>query len=265
MLKYEEYFPSIRNSIWFRYYLIFIQQRRKRKPLVKVKYDGCEYHHIVPRCYLPKKFWKDKDNIILLTTREHFIAHLILWRTFRDSSCTQAFEYMSTRKGYEERLNSRQFSQLKVENKQFKKKRKRENFHHTEESKRKMSKSHMGLSPSKETRKKISRSSQGRKLTEETKQKLRSRKVTEETRKKLSESAKNQKPTMLGKHHKEETKLKMSNSEKGKFVSKETREKQSKSKKGRHWCHDPKTGENRMLFELPEEGWEWGYFPKNSV
>ena len=264
MLKYEEYFPSIRNSIWFKYYLIFIQQRRKRKPLVKVKYDGYEYHHIVPRCYLPKKFWKDKDNIILLTVREHFIAHLILWRTFRDSSCTQAFEYMTSRKGYKERLNSRQFSQLKAENKQFKKKRKRENFHHTEESKKKMSESHIGLSPSSETREKIRRSSLGRKLSEEAKLKISQRNITEETRRKLSESAKKQKPTMLGKHHSEETKLKISQAHLGKRYTEESKAKMSKAKKGRHWCHDPLTKENRMLFNLPK-GWEWGYIPKNSV
>lgn len=37
-----------------------------------------ERHHIIPRCL----GGKDKDNIVLLPTRYHFIAHLLLWKSY---------------------------------------------------------------------------------------------------------------------------------------------------------------------------------------
>lgn len=104
-------------------------------------------------------------------------------------------------------------------------------FHHTGETKRRLSIKHKGKSISEETRKKLSESNKGCKNafygkhhTEETKEKLRIPK-TEETRKKLSESNK-------GKHLTIETRQKISEAGKGRKHSRETRMKISKSHEG---------------------------------
>ena len=92
-MKYEEYFPSERNDVHYQRYIRFIEERRLiSRPIKRIKWDGYEYHHIVPKCYLSKELWKDEENIIILTCREHFIAHLILWKAFDDYSMTTAIK-----------------------------------------------------------------------------------------------------------------------------------------------------------------------------
>lgn len=44
-----------------------------------------EKHHIIPRC-INKELYTDADNIIKLTPREHFIAHLILSKCYLSKS-----------------------------------------------------------------------------------------------------------------------------------------------------------------------------------
>jgi len=112
------------------------------------------------------------------------------------------------------------------------------NKHHCEESRRKMSKSHIGKKQSEETKKKQSESHKGKKLSKEHiknlseshKGKLLGYKQSEEHKRNLSESHKN--PS-------EETRKKMSKAKKGNKnalgckYSEETRKKMSESKKGK--------------------------------
>lgn len=60
-----------------RLYQRFIESRPVRK---KVPGDGLERHHVLPRCLGGKN---TIDNIVVLTPREHFIAHRLLhkWTT----------------------------------------------------------------------------------------------------------------------------------------------------------------------------------------
>ena len=90
--------------------------------------------------------------------------------------------------------------------------------HHSEETKRKLSKANKGKHLSVETRKKISKALKGKKPYER----------TEETRRKVSEALK-------GKHHpiSEETKRKISEALKGKKLSEEHRRKLSEANKGK--------------------------------
>lgn len=64
--------------------------------------------------------------------------------------------------------------------------------------------------------------------------------VSKETKRKLSEINKGYKHPNYGKHLSEETKLKISKSEKGKCVSSETRRKSSESHKGKHLPEEQK-------------------------
>ena len=109
-----------------------------------------------------------------------------------------------------------------------------------------------GKSPSKETREKMSKAMSGenspnfgKHLPEETRKKISEslsgenhpnfgKHLSEETRKKISESKIGENNPMFGKHfsHSEETKRKISNTEKGKIISIETREKLSEINTG---------------------------------
>ena len=56
-------------------------QHRKINKLTKSPTCYCELHHITPKCMNGK----DKpENLINLTAREHYIAHLLLWKHYKD-------------------------------------------------------------------------------------------------------------------------------------------------------------------------------------
>ena len=81
-----------------------------------------------------------------------------------------------------------------------------------------------GWIPSEETRKKISKAQKGRKLSEEHKRKIgensKSMWENEKYRNKMSEKKKGENNPNYGKHHSEETKKKISKSQKGKYIGK---------------------------------------------
>ena len=41
----------------------------------------CETHHIIPKS---EGGSNDKSNLVNLTAREHYIAHLLLWKIYKD-------------------------------------------------------------------------------------------------------------------------------------------------------------------------------------
>tara|TARA_R110000803_G_C11817563_1_gene301525 strand:- start:48 stop:536 length:489 start_codon:yes stop_codon:yes gene_type:complete len=131
--------------------------------------DGyVEWHHIVPRCLGGSD---DRDNLVPLTAREHFICHWILTRIHPDNiSLKRAAFLMSTsRKGL--KVSSRTYQELK------------ENLSHSEE-----------------TKLKISKSKEGRKRPP----------MTEEQKEKISIAMKGKPAHNKGSKMSEETKLKMS-------------------------------------------------------
>jgi group I intron endonuclease len=127
-------------------------------------------------------------------------------------------------------------------------------FHHSEETKKKMSESaknqpprseeyrknlsegHKGYVPSEETRKKLSEIGKKRKNSEETRKKIsesnKGRIKSDEEKKKISESKKGKPGTFKGKKHTEESKEKIAEKRRGTKPSEETRKKMSESRKG---------------------------------
>lgn len=108
--------------------------------------------------------------------------------------------------------------------------------HHTEESKQKLRKSHLGKKASEETRKKLSELCKGEKHwnygkhhSEETREKIRiantGKHPSEETRQKMSESRKGENNGFYGKCHTEESKQKNREAHLGKKASEETKQK----------------------------------------
>lgn len=69
--------------------LISVKKTENRKKGNGVYY---EKHHIIPRWLGGKD---TKDNLILLTPKEHFIAHMLLWKHYRDRSSALAFHRMT--------------------------------------------------------------------------------------------------------------------------------------------------------------------------
>lgn len=112
---YEEFFPEKRDDLHFMRYKKFIFSREKRE----LEKDGFEKHHIVPRSFLPSnKKNRDENNVIYLSYKEHFIAHMILWKAF-GGKMAHAFYFMShpnSNSGLKEnRLTVRQYEQLKLD------------------------------------------------------------------------------------------------------------------------------------------------------
>jgi hypothetical protein len=66
---------------------------------IKLKKEGeyFEGHHIIPKCkggLGNSNRPKNNTNIVLLTAREHFLAHWLLWRIYRDRQMALAFSRM---------------------------------------------------------------------------------------------------------------------------------------------------------------------------
>ena len=91
------------------YIKVYNQLISKRKN--EIITDGYyERHHILPKSM---GGGNNKDNIVILTAREHFIAHWLLWRAYRTPSMAYAFNMMTTNKYGERYCNSRGFEEAK--------------------------------------------------------------------------------------------------------------------------------------------------------
>lgn len=103
-------------------------------------------------------------------------------------------------------------------------------FHHTEETKRRLSEANKGKPKSDETKRKLSEAHKGKQVSEETKRKLseahKGNHPSEETSQKMSEARK-------GKHKSEEWRRKVSEAQKGRKLSEEHRRKLSEAHKGK--------------------------------
>lgn len=90
----------------------FIQDRLKKNPerlLQKKNGNYFEGHHIIPKSKGGRgnsSRPKNNENIVLLTAREHFLAHLILWRIYRDRSSALAFHRMLSKNNKQNRITS---------------------------------------------------------------------------------------------------------------------------------------------------------------
>lgn len=94
-------------------YTQLIDSRKQRVTNPDVYY---EKHHIVPRCLGGTNH---KSNIVKLTAREHYIAHLLLYKSAHDENtkirmayALNAFKYLSCDK---RQINSRQYDVIKRE------------------------------------------------------------------------------------------------------------------------------------------------------
>lgn len=81
-----------------------------------------EIHHVVPKC---QGGCNDKDNLVLLTAREHYLCHFLLWRAERcNSSLFLAYHKMTFSSNPNQQrkfmLSSKQYEILKRTNSDIK-------------------------------------------------------------------------------------------------------------------------------------------------
>jgi len=93
-------------------YFIFIELRQYR---ILPKEEYTEKHHIWPVAFgASRSYSKESWNIIELTAREHYIAHLLLWKAF-GGKMANAFCVLANKTRECAGLTSRQYEQLKLE------------------------------------------------------------------------------------------------------------------------------------------------------
>jgi hypothetical protein len=181
-------------------YQKFIESRKNR---IIPENVYTEKHHIIPKSLGGNNF---PDNLITLTAREHFIAHLILWKAYGEPM-TIAFWMMQHRCiktcKHSCKITSRQYEVLK------------------KDFSEKISETNRSRFCTEETKKKISESHKGEKCY------LFGKHLSEETRKKIGEWGKNRHPS-------EVTLKKMGKAQKGRVHSEESKRKMSESRKDKY-------------------------------
>ena len=177
-----------------------------------------ESHHIIPRCMGGSD---EKENLVNLTAREHFIAHKLLCEIYSDNEKLFYAHWAMTNqrnRGRNYKVSSREYQRLREE---FKKKM---SAPKSEETKRKISKALTGKIHSQDHKRKMSQSLKGREPWNK------GVAHTKEARDKMSNSSKGRKAWNKGVAHTEETKRKISTGNTGKKLSEETKEKMRQSR-----------------------------------
>jgi len=168
-----------------------------------------EIHHIVPRCMGGSD---EDENLVMFTAREHFVAHLLLWKANPDNISLMWSAYR-TSNSHKDKINSRMHAILRE----------------------KQANAMSSRVVSEETRSKISKTLTGHKRSKESIEKGRlkatGQKRSEETVRKLTEFRRNL--IASGWTHSEESRKKISESSKGRVMSEEARSKISEFNKGK--------------------------------
>ena len=111
-----EKMPEVENEEQMRHlvrYVNFINSRPERD----LHQKSFHTHHVYPRSMAIKNNIEDFNgnwNLIELTSREHFIAHMILSNCYNVYSMVYCFRLMVDSGKYKEKITSRQFEKLKL-------------------------------------------------------------------------------------------------------------------------------------------------------
>ena len=156
---------SIKSQHFFNRYLKFINYCQNSN-----KNEYTEKHHIIPKSMGGSDL---SDNLILLTGREHFIAHVLLWKSYRNKQTNFALWCMKMEKERNFLLSPKTYEQLKIEHSLFQsEKMKIDNPMFKQSAKDKVSQSRVGSKVSKQAKLKMSIARKGVPKTKETKQKM---------------------------------------------------------------------------------------------
>lgn len=140
---YDKLLSITHNERFLKRYINFIESRKE------LKLDYNELHHICPRSMFPE-LSDDKSNLILLSAREHFIAHYLLMKAYMNTSMIYGFLTMKKSNKKQNRyINSRLYEVGRIAHSNNMKtmtgdKNSFYNKKHSQESRDKMSKSKKG-------------------------------------------------------------------------------------------------------------------------
>jgi hypothetical protein len=203
---------AAKNEFYETRYFKFIESRSVRSGPEKYE-RGYERHHIIPRCFGGHN---SLENFIKLTPREHYIAHMLLWKAYGSRELAYAFRMMANRNGVS--IGGKQYETLRL------------SLSHSEETKEKIRQAHLGVKQSEEHIQHVLDSRAGYKHSEKTKQKISlasaGKSKSEETKKRMSISK-------IGTHQSKETIEKRFQSRQGYQHSEETKQRMSEKAKGR--------------------------------
>lgn len=164
-----------------------IVNKAKGRGLNKKLFKGLyfEKHHIIPACYFKsRKIATYNENLVLLTAREHFICHHLLWKSNKNNRALFLAHYRNSNCFKDCKFSSRQYKQIKEfrslmfsgsGNPSFGKVNPFQGKHHSAETKERLKKAWIERRKNKvsdETRQKQSLNKKGKKFTNEHKNKI---------------------------------------------------------------------------------------------
>ncbi len=180
----------IKNKYYNWYYKIIENANSENRK----KFNGTYYesHHIIPKSFAGSN---KKENLVLLTSKEHFICHRLLTKICisKDNKIKMLYALHRLSCGNINQYTGRQYSVAKLALIEANINRK-----HSEETKQKLREAGYKRKHSQETKEKIGKIRKGKTFTTEQRQKI-------------SSALSNKKPTlgMTNKKHSEETKVKL--------------------------------------------------------
>lgn len=249
-----------------------IINKYKALNLQKYKKEHLETHHIIPRCIGGTD---DKENLVNLTAKAHFICHLLLSKIYKNdfnkyTKLFQALFMMSVMKNKSQQrhiITSKQYEKIRLEYAEFRKNTTQSKEANERRRQKLLGRKVWNVGLTKETSpilkmigQKVSKANKGRKFSKETLKKLKIAAIknawrmsgknnmwygtkgpmggkhhTLERNKKMSEWMLKNNP-FKGKHHTEESIKKNSDKVKAKWKDPEYRAKQHKFKTTRVIC-----------------------------
>jgi len=182
-----------------------------------------ETHHIVPKSLGGSD---SASNLVKLTAKEHFVAHHLLWKIYRNKEMTHAFMLMcNTKRGGEKfKINAKEYQLLKEDNRKF-----RSEFMNGRPG------NNLGKTLPQEWRDNISKGQKGKPKKKGNPSPFKGKTHTIETKRKISEKRKGI-ATRTGIPFSEETKKMMSENRKGKTKQ--------------PWSEERKAARSEMMREL---------------
>lgn len=158
-----------------RQYELLIEKARQRGTVEGYK----ERHHIIPRCIGGSD---EKENLVELTAREHFVAHRLLWMWHRSREMAYAWRMMSwNTNNHQRRLRAKDYQHIKEAiaetgiSEEHRKAFTRKGSKNSPAHRRKISAALKGKPHSPELKRKISAALMGRPVSEDTRRKRRER------------------------------------------------------------------------------------------
>lgn len=90
----EHFIEILKSSYGYSNYLKWYSSLINKKISKSTSDEYTEMHHILPKSLFPE-YKDDKNNLVQLSLREHFVAHLLLWKITKDSKMALAVFLMS--------------------------------------------------------------------------------------------------------------------------------------------------------------------------